>query len=326
MIATRTSFAVTGPAAMTAKGCIGPNRAVLLMPWLARRIGVAILLAWAVASFVFIAIQFVPGDSATPNPGSVAVLHEHRGLARSVVAQYFAKFAHLLTGDFGRSLRNGSPVAGEIGRRLPHTLDLIGLAALFALLVGIPGGLFTAIGRHGAPDRIAIRLSSLALAVPVFAAGTLLLLLSAYTVRWPVGGSLTDDLLPAITLALAPSAIVFHATRGAVLDTIRSDFVRTARAKGLGSARILVHHVLRNALMPVMLALGRHLGTLMSATVLVEYIFNYPGIGRLLVEAVNARDYPAVQGVVLVILLLFVALNLVVDLLVAVLDPRVRAA
>jgi peptide/nickel transport system permease protein len=316
------------------------------MSWLVRRIGVAILLVWAVASIVFLAIRLVPGDPAelllsqggvAPDPATVAELHEQLGLDRPVLAQYFDSFAHLLTGDLGRSLQDGSPVAGEIGRRLPRTLELIGFATVLAVLIGIPGGLFAAIGRHGPLDRIATWLSAFALAVPVFVVGTLLVLLFAQTLRWvPAGGyvSLADDPLghlallamPAITIALGLSATVFRMTRAAVLDVTQRDFVRTARAKGLGQPRILLHHVLRNALMPVLTVIALHLGTLLGGTVLVEYVFNYPGLSGLLVEAVNARDYPIVEGVVLVISVLFVALNLVIDLLYAVLDPRVRAA
>jgi peptide/nickel transport system permease protein len=316
------------------------------MAWLVRRIGVAALLVWAVASIVFLAIRLVPGDPAelllsqggvAPDPATIAELHEQLGLDRPVFTQYFDNFANLLSGDLGRSLQDGSPVAREIGRRLPRTLELIGVAALLAVLIGIPGGLFAAIGRHGLLDRIANRLSAIALAVPVFVVGTLLVLLFAQTLRWvPAGGyvPLADDplghiallLMPAITIALGLSATVFRMTRAAVLDVSQRDFVRTARAKGLGRTRILLHHVLRNALMPVLTVLALHLGTLLGGTVLVEYVFNYPGLSGLLVDAVNARDYPIVEGVVLVISVLFVALNLAVDLLYAALDPRVRTA
>jgi peptide/nickel transport system permease protein len=316
------------------------------MLWIARRIGVAILLVWAVASIVFLAIRLVPGDPAelllsqggvAPDPATVAELHEQLGLDRPVLTQYIDNFRHLLSGDLGQSLQDGSPVAGEIARRLPRTLELIGVAAVFAVLLGIPGGLFAAIRRDSALDRIGTYLSALALAVPVFVVGTLMVLVFAQTLRWvPAGGYVPlarDPLqhlallaMPAITIGLGLAATVFRMTRASVLDVSQRDFVRAARAKGLGQARILLHHVLRNALMPVVTVLALHLGTLLGGTVLVEYVFNYPGLSGLLVEAVNARDYHEVEGVVLVISVLFVALNLVVDLLYAVLDPRVRTA
>jgi peptide/nickel transport system permease protein len=316
------------------------------MSWFARRIGVAIVLIWAVASIVFLAIRLVPGDPAelllsqggvAPDPATVAELHEQLGLDRPILAQYIDNFRHLLSGDLGRSLQDGSSVSSEVARRLPRTLELIIAAALFAVLFGIPSGLFAAVQRGGILDRIATYLSALALAVPVFVVGTLLVLVFAQTLRWvPAGGyvPLDQDVLehfillslPAFTIALGLAATVFRMTRASVLDVSQRDFVRTARAKGVGPVRLLLHHVLRNALMPVVTVLALHLGTLLGGTVLVEYVFNYPGLSGLLVEAVNARDYPMVEGVVLVISVLFVALNLAVDLLYAVLDPRVRTA
>lgn len=316
------------------------------MFWFARRIGLAILLVWAVASIVFLAIRLVPGDPAelllsqggvAPDPATVAELHEQLGLDRPIVTQYVDDFARLLSGNLGRSLQDGSPVAREIGRRLPRTLELIAAAALLSMLFGIPGGLFAAMRRGGVLDRVATGLAALGLAVPVFVIGTLLVLLFAQTLHWvPAGGyvRLTDDPLghltllamPAITIAIGLAATTFRMTRASVLDVSQRDYVRTARAKGLGRWRILLHHVLRNALMPVITVIALHLGTLLGGTVLVEYVFNYPGLSGLLVEAVNARDYPIVEGVVLVISVLFVALNLLVDLLYAALDPRVRMA
>jgi peptide/nickel transport system permease protein len=294
------------------------------MPWIARRIGVAVLLVWASASIVFLAVRLVPGDpAARPD--------------RSVLTQYFDDFANLLTGDLGRSLQDGSPVAGEIGERLPRTLELIGFAAVLAILIGIPGGLFAAIGRHSGLERVAISLSTLALAVPVFVVGTLLVLLFGQPPHAVSAGgylSLADDPLghiamltmPAVTIAVGLSATVFRLTRIAVLDVIQRDFVRTAWAKGLGPARILLHHILRNALPPVMTALARQLGILLGTAILAEYVFSYPGLAGLLVEAASARDYPIVAGVVLVAAVLFVLLNLAADLLRAALDPRVRTA
>ncbi len=316
------------------------------MPWLAKRIGVAIALVWVVASVVFLAIRLVPGDPAelllsqggvAPDPAAVAELHEQLGLDKPILTQYIDNFRHLLRGDLGRSVQDGSPVAGEIARRLPRTLELIGAAAIFAIVFGIPGGLLAAMQRDGRFDRISTILSALALAVPVFVVGTLMVLLFAQTLRWvPAGGYVPfaqDPFrhllllsMPAFTIGLGLAAAVFRMTRASVLDVSQRDFVRTARAKGVGPAGILLHHVLRNALMPVVTVLALHLGTLLGGTVLVEYVFNYPGLSGLLVEAVNARDYPEVEGVVLVISVLFVALNFAVDLLYAVLDPRVRAA
>lgn len=316
------------------------------MSWLARRCLTSLLLIWVVASIVFLAIRLVPGDPAelllsqggmAPDPAAVAELRAQLGLDQPVALQYLTNLRHVLTGDLGRSLEDDSPVSAEIARRLPRTLELIGAAALIAVLLGIPGGLFAAIGRDGAFDRTASIAAALAMAVPVFVVGTLLVLLFAqYLHLVPAGGyvqlaqdplrHLTLLAMPALTIALGLAASVFRMTRAAVLDEQRRDHVRTAWAKGLTRRRVLLRHVLRNALMPVVTVFALHLGTLLGGTVLVEYVFNYPGLSGLLVEAVNARDYPEVQGVVLVISVLFVALNLAVDLLYAVLDPRIRRA
>ena len=316
------------------------------MSFILKRVGAGILMVWVVASIVFLAIRLVPGDPAelllsqggvAPDPAAVAELHERLGLDRSLPAQYLLDLGRLATGDLGTSLQDESSVADEIAHRLPRTLELIAAAALFAVLVGIPGGLLAAMRPGGVLDRLGRLLSALGLAVPVFVVGTLLVLVFAQTLRLvPAGGyvPLAQDPLkhftllamPALAIGLGLASSVFRMTRAAVLDVSQRDFVRTARAKGVAPARILIRHVLRNALMPVITVLALNLGTLLGGTVLVEYVFNYPGLSGLLVDAVNARDYPEVQGVVLVISVLFVGLNLAVDLLYAVIDPRVRHA
>jgi peptide/nickel transport system permease protein len=316
------------------------------MSWLARRCLTSLALIWVVASIVFLAIRLVPGDPAelllsqggvAPDPTAVAQLRTQLGLDLPVGTQYLVSLRRLVTGDLGRSLEDDSPVAAEIARRLPRTLELIGAAAVLAVVFGIPGGLLAAIGRNGVFDRATSVIAALAMAVPVFVVGTLLVLVFAQLLHWvPAGGyvPLAQDPLrhllllsmPAATIALGLTASVFRMTRTAVLDEQRRDHVRTAWAKGLTRRRVMLRHVLRNALMPVVTVFALHLGTLLGGTVLVEYVFNYPGLSGLLVEAVNARDYPEVQGVVLVISVLFVALNLAVDLVYAVLDPRIRRA
>lgn len=316
------------------------------MAWFVRRIGTSILLIWVVASIVFLAIRLVPGDPAelllsqggvAPDPSAVAELREQLGLDRPIPEQYFEKFKALAAGDLGRSMQDNASITTEIARRLPRTLELIGLATLIAVAAGIPAGVRAANRPGGVFDRAALWLSAMGLAVPVFVLGTVLVLVFAQWLRWvPAGGyvPLAKDPLRHLTLVAMPSlaigiglaATVFRMTRASVLDVTQRDFVRTARAKGVAPRRIMTRHVLRNALMPVVTVLALHMGTLLGGTVLVEYVFNYPGLSGLLVEAVNARDYPAVEGVVLVISVLFVLLNMVVDLIYAMLDPRVRHA
>ena len=260
------------------------------MSFILKRVGAAILMVWVVASIVFLAIRLVPGDPAelllsqggvAPDPAAVAELHERLGLDRSLPAQYLLDLGRLATGDLGTSLQDESSVADEIAHRLPRTLELIAAAALFAVLVGIPGGLLAAMRPGGVLDRLGRLLSALGLAVPVFVVGTLLVLVFAQTLRLvPAGGyvPLAQDPLkhftllamPALAIGLGLASSVFRMTRAAVLDVSQRDFVRTARAKGVAPARILIRHVLRNALMPVITVLALNLGTLLGGTELVE--------------------------------------------------------
>jgi peptide/nickel transport system permease protein len=267
----------------------------------------------------------------------VAELRARLGLDRPLLTQYGAYLAQLARGDLGSSLQDDHAVAGELLLRLPRTLELIGAAGLLAVLFGLPSGTLAAL-RAGSPvDRVLSGAAGLGLSVPVFVVGTLAILVFAQWLRWtPAGGyvpfarnpvqHLILLSLPAGTIALGLGAVVFRMTRSAVLEVLGRDYVRAAVAKGLAPGRIVVHHVLRGALVPVLTVLALHLGTLLGGTVLVEFLFNWPGLSGYLVRAVEARDYPEVVGIVLAISVLLVLLNLVIDLLYAVLDPRVRHA
>ena len=316
------------------------------MAWVLRRIGVAAVLIWAVATIIFVAIHLVPGDPAetllsqggmAPDPAAVEQLRDQLGLDRPLLTQYFASLGQVLRGDLGDSLQDGSPIGPEIMQRLPRTLELIGAAAALASAAGLPLGLLAALRRGGWADRALSLLASLGLALPVFVLGTLMVFVFAQTLRWVSAGGYVPlaqspvrhfELLamPAITIAAGLFGTVYRVTRAAVLDVFWRDYVRTAQGKGLTRRAVLLHHVLRNALMPVVTVVALNLGSLLGGTVLVEYVFNYPGLSGLLVDSVNARDYPAVQAVTLVISVLFVSLNLLTDMLYAVLDPKVRRA
>ncbi len=314
------------------------------MTWFLRRLAISVLLIWVVASIVFLAIHLVPGDPAelllsqggtAPDPGIVADLREQLGLNKPLHVQYLEHMWRLLHFDLGNSMQDDSPVSAEIARRLPRTLELIGAAALMAVVIGIPFGTAAAMRRGGAYDRVASSIASLALAVPIFVVGTLMVMLFAQMLRWVPAGGFTpfsrDPVqhlqllaMPATAIGIGLSAVMFRMTRAAVLDVMLRDYVRTARAKGVPHRRILVRHVVRTALMPVITVLALYLGTLLGGTVLVEFVFNWPGLSGLLVSAVNARDYPEVVGIVLVISVLFVGLNFAVDIVYGLLDPRVR--
>lgn len=315
------------------------------MIWLAKRLATSLVLIWAVATIVFLAIHLVPGDPAelllsqggtSPDPQQVAALRAKLGLDKPILVQYVDAMMRFAQGDLGRSLQDGAPVAGQIALRLPRTLELIGAAGLFAILVGIPLGTLAALRRGGPLDRILTGISGLALSVPVFVIGTLLVMIFAQQLRLvPAGGYVPFSqnpvqhlillLMPALSIGLGLAATVMRMTRVAVLDVLMRDYVRTARAKGLKRGPILRRHVLRNAMMPVVTILALHLGALLGGTVLVEYVFNWPGLSGYLVSAVNARDYPEVVGIILVISVLFVGLNVAADALYVALDPRVRA-
>ncbi|WID97162.1 ABC transporter permease [Bosea vestrisii] len=313
--------------------------------WLAHRIAVSLILVWVVATIVFLALHMVPGDPAelllstggvSPDPASVAELRQKLGLERPLLIQYGAFLAGLLRGDLGTSLVDDYPVLHEIALRLPRTLELIFAGTLLAIIIGVPAGVYAAMHRGGTFDRCASGVTALLLAIPVFVVGTLLVLLFAQTLRiMPAGGfaPFAQDpflhlkllTLPAIAIGKGLAAVLFRMTRAAMLDALANDYVRTARAKGLAPGRILVVHVLRNALNPVITVLGLHMGTLLGGTVLVEYVFNWPGLSTPLLRAVEARDYPMVVGIVLTISVLFLLINLIVEMLQAALDPRIGA-
>lgn len=316
------------------------------MRWFLRRIGVSLALAWIVATIVFMTLHMVPGDPAeillstggvAPDPAAVAELRERLGLELPLMTQYGNFLLGLTRGDLGVSLVDEYPVLDEIALRLPRTLELIFAGTIIAVIVALPAGTYAALHRGGLFDRIASGTAALLLAVPVFVVGTVLVLVLAQMLRlMPAGGyvpfvqnplqHLTLLALPALAIAKGLAAVVFRMTRASVLDALSRDYVRTARAKGISPTRVLVRHVVRNALTPVLTVLGLHMGTLLGGTVLVEYVFNWPGMSTPLLRAVEARDYPMVVGIVLTISGLFLLINLIMDLLYAALDPRIRTA
>ncbi|WP_102224583.1 ABC transporter permease [Acidimangrovimonas sediminis] len=314
--------------------------------YIGQRVLVALVLIWLVSTLVFMVLHLVPGDPAelllasgntAPDPQAVAQLRTEMGLDRPLMVQYASYLAGIVHGDFGVSLRDGTPVAQQLMLRLPRTLELVVAATLIASVLGIPLGTLAAIRGGGLADRLVSLLASLALSTPVFVVGTGLILLFAQKLGWISAGGyvpfaqdplrhLALLLMPAGTIALSLWAIVVRMTRASVLEVLERDFVRTARAKGLGRRRILRRHVVRNAMVPVITVIGLQMGTLLGSTVLIEYVFNWPGLSGYLVSAVEARDYPEVVGIVLTISIVFVLINLIVDIAYAVLDPRVKLA
>ncbi|HEV7264266.1 MAG TPA: ABC transporter permease [Falsiroseomonas sp.] len=299
------------------------------MLWLARRVGISLLLMWVVATIVFLTLHMVPGDPAelllstggvVPDAAAVAELRDRLGLDRPILVQYGEFLARLAHGDLGVSLVDEFPVADEILLRLPRTLELIAAGTLIAVAVALPGGTYAAVHAGGAFDRAASATAAVLQALPVFVLGTLLILVLAQWLRWlPAGGyaPLADDpgrhflllLLPAVAVAKGLAATVFRMTRAAMLDVLSRDHVRTARATGLTQARVLRRHVVRNGMIPVTTVLGLQMGTLLGGTVLVEYVFNWPGLSTPLLRAVEQRDYPMVVGIVLTVSGLFLLIT-----------------
>jgi peptide/nickel transport system permease protein len=314
--------------------------------YVVRRVGVAVGLLWVVATVLFFSIHLLPGDpallilggdAAQASPEQVARVRARLGLDRPLPVQYAAWLGRVARGDLGTSLLDDRPVAGDLANRLPRTLQLVVPATVLAVALGIPLGMFAARRRGRCWDPAASALALAGFSMPVFVVGMLLVLVFSLRLGWlpptgyvPPGESLAAFLrhliLPVLALAAAPLATVMRMTRSAYLEEAARDFVRTARAKGLGERTVARRHVLRNALLPVVAVVGLQVGSMFAGAVLVEYLFSWPGINALLLSALGTRDYPVIQGVVLLASALFVALNLVTDLCYALLNPRIRYA
>jgi ABC-type dipeptide/oligopeptide/nickel transport system permease component len=300
--------------------------------YVARRLLLLLPVLLGVSLVVFGALRLIPGDPARLLAGDDATedvvesLRRRFGLDRPLPVQYAFWLGHVVAGDLGRSFKSGRPVTTEIAARYGHTVALTLVSVLLAGLVGVPAGLLAA-SRHGrAADRATMLLALFGVCVPAFWLGLMLQLLLSVQLGWlPTAGAGTWRHLvaPSLTLAAFAVANFTRVTRASVLEVLDQDYVRTARSKGLAERRTLFLHALRSALLPVVTVVGVEFGHLMAGTVVAETVFGYPGIGRFLVQSILSRDYPAVQGVVLLIAVSYVVVNLVVDLAYAALDPRV---
>jgi peptide/nickel transport system permease protein len=278
----------------------------------------------------------IVGENATPE--QIAEVTRRLGLDRPFVTQYADWLGRAVAGDLGQSLHSREPVTKLIGQRLPATLQLALLATIFGLVFGIPVAVASALRPGSRLDRILSGWSALALAVPTFWFGILVILLFAVTLRWLPSASgyvpfwqdpaemLRNTLLPAMTLGLYVSGIFARFLRASLVAELKSDYVRTARAKGLKERAVIGRHVMRNALLPFITVVGIMLAGFVGGAVVTESVFTYPGLGRLLVGAIGTRDYPVIQGCILVILIGYVLVNLVVDVLYAYIDPRIDLA
>jgi len=288
---------------------------------------------WLILTMVFLLIHVVPGDPVQQMLGEgarvedVQQLRHVLGLDLPALTQYGRYLAGLAHGDLGRSFKYQAPVLQIIFERYPATLQLAVVALLVCLAIGIPAGVLAAHRRGHAADRAVGLFTLLGLAVPNFALGPVLILIFSIEFGWlPVSGrdGLLNFVLPAVTLGAALAAILTRMVRSSMIEELSSDYVRTARAKGLSTRAVLFRHAFRNALIPIITILGLQFGTLLAGTIVTETIFSWPGIGRLTVQAISSRDYPLLQGCILVIAVSYVLVNLVTDFVYALVDPRIR--
>ncbi len=312
-----------------------------MLPFIIRRVFIALALVVLVVTFVFFLIRLIPGDPAQVVVGEmasqeqVALVRQRMGLEDSLVTQYVRWISKFARFDLGVSLIDGRPISGDIAKRLPRTLELAIIAAIGALLIGLPAGVYAASHRNRLGDGIASAGALLGLSVPNFVTGTLAILV--FGVLWKVlpSGGYTDFekdpgkhilslVMPASVLIIGLSGSLIRMTRASMLDVLGRDFVRTAHAKGLPNRLVLSRHVVRNGMLPVIAAFGIQLGNLIGGTVITEAVFNWPGISSLLISSIGLRDYTAVQAVIAVIALIFLMVNLVTEIFYAYLDPRIH--
>jgi len=333
-----------------------------MFEFLLRRIGFVVPTFLGITLLVFALIHFIPGDAVEAMSGErgmdaarhARLLHEF-GLDRPLYRQYLDYLGHIFKGDLGYSIMTHEPVLREFSALFPATLELSFCAMLLALGVGIPAGMLAAIQRNTVLDYSVMGVSLTGYSMPVFWWALLLILLFSVTLGWtPVSGridilfdppvitgfmlidsllsgetgafksALSHLILPSIALGTIPLAVIARMTRSAMLEVLREDYIRTARAKGLSKLRVVAIHALRNALIPVITVIGLQVGTLLTGAILTETIFSWPGIGKWLVEAIHRRDYPVVQGGILLSAWIIILVNLVIDVLYGVINPRIR--
>ncbi len=304
-----------------------------MLSYVTKRLLLLIPVVFGVVTLVFFLIHMIPGDPVEIMLGEQAQaadkesLRRHLKLDRPLTEQYISYLTGLVRGDMGRSIHSREQVKSIILKRFPATLLLTVAAMIVAILIAIPIGILSATRQYSFLDNSSMFFALLGISMPNFWLGPLLILFFSIWLGWlPVSGmgGIEHLILPAVTLGTALAAILTRMTRASVLEVIREQYIVTARAKGLAEQAVLFKHALKNALIPVITILGLQFGALLSGSIITETIFSWPGIGRLMIQAINQRDYPVVQGCILVISLSYVLVNLLTDLLYGVADPRIR--
>jgi peptide/nickel transport system permease protein len=310
--------------------------------YILRRLVQSLFVIWGCATLVFFMLRMIPGDPVVQmlgpeyTPEAAAALRTKLGLDQPLQIQYVRWFGNVMRGDLGGSIASGETVAGAIASGLPKTLSLAGLSFLMALIIAVPAGIIAGLRRNGLFDYAASTIAFVGVSMPSFWFGIILILIFAVRLRWlpAIGYSeIAEDgvwewfqrlILPSLAIAAGYAAILMRFVRAGLLEVLGSDFVRTARAKGVREQSVVVRHALRNSLIPVVTVIGIQLALILSGTVVIETVFSIRGLGRILVGAIFDRDYPIVQGVILLISVIFVLANLVVDVVYTFLDPRIR--
>jgi peptide/nickel transport system permease protein len=314
-----------------------------MIRFLVKRVSLAAIQIFVVLTLVFMILHIMPGDPAilalgtdrSVDPQVVDALRHELGLDRPIGDQYVTYIRNVLKLDFGNSITDKVPVMSYIAQRIPRTIELALLSIVVASILGVTLGMIAALKRKRAADIITTSLAALGISLPVFVLGTLIILVFSLKLRWlPAGGfvALSKNpgahyarlILPVVTLALGLAASIARMTRSSMLEVLSKEFVRTLRAKGLSGGAVVFAHVFRNALIPIVTIIGLQLGNLIGGTVLIEYLFNLPGLCSVLVKAISYRDYPLIQGCIFVMSSFYIIVNMIVDILYGALDPRVR--
>jgi len=313
-----------------------------MLQFVASRLLQSIPLALGATIVVFVIMRLIPGDPALiyagpeAPPEAVEAVREEFGLNRPLPVQYAVWMSHVLRGDLGNSFLSKRPVTDLLGQRIPATLELTVAAMFVTIALGIPAGILAAVRAGGALDWMITSVTGILIAVPGFWLGILAIMLFAQQLGWlPPGGrgpafaqdplvALKYLLLPALTLGCATAASLSRVTKSATLEVLYEDYVRTARAKGIRESRVVLRHVLRNALVPVVTVMTLQVGFLLGGAVVIESVFAWPGVGRLILAGLSNRDYVVVQGALLTLVFVYIVVNLVTDILYGFLDPRIR--
>lgn len=298
-----------------------------------RRVLMTIPTVVVASAIVFLMLRFIPGDPAMlmagedPKPEVIQALRKQWGLEEPLPVQYLVFMKNVIEGNFGISIRSGFPVSYEISLRLPHTILLSLVAMTLSLVIGLLVGIISSTRPYSIIDNASMFVALIGVSAPAFWTGLMLMWLFAVRLGWlpAVGvGTLAHIVLPSITLTGFTTPILARQTRSSMLEVLRQDYIRTARSKGLSERAIVYGHAVRNAMIPVITVAGISFGRLLGGSIVTETVFAYPGIGKLLIDAIFARDYPIVQGTVLVYAVVFTFLNLLVDLTYAYIDPRIH--